>query len=127
MKQQHFSIAKSLKSFTYAFNGLKILIREERNSKVHLCAAFFALTLGFVLGITKLEWIAICFAISMVFILELINTAIENMADFISPEKNDTIKKIKDLAAAAVLIGSITSLATGTLVFLPKLLLLVLH
>jgi diacylglycerol kinase len=54
--------------------------------------------------------------------MELINTGIEYLCDFIHPEKHDAIKKIKDISAAAVLISSIISLVIGILVFLPKIL-----
>ncbi|HQB19279.1 MAG TPA: diacylglycerol kinase [Bacteroidales bacterium] len=53
--------------------------------------------------------------------VEIINTVIENMADFVSPAKNDKIKKIKDLSAAAVLISSMTALTIGLIVFIPKI------
>ncbi|WP_421919047.1 diacylglycerol kinase family protein [Marinifilum sp.] len=53
--------------------------------------------------------------------LTLFNTAIENICDFIHPDYHDKIKKIKDISAAAVLIGAITALLVGLLIFLPKL------
>ena len=58
----------------------------------------------------------------MVFALELINSALENLCDLISLEKNDTIKKIKDLAAAAVLVVATASFIIGLIIILPKLL-----
>jgi diacylglycerol kinase len=67
------------------------------------------------------EWIAVTFAIGFVISVEIINTVIENMADFVSPTKNDKIKKIKDLSAAAVLISSMTALTIGLIVFIPKI------
>ncbi|MBK7053654.1 MAG: diacylglycerol kinase family protein [Leptospiraceae bacterium] len=121
MKQEKFSIIKRLKSFIFALNGLKILILEEHNARIHLVAALCVIIAGIVLRIANVEWIAIIFAIGFVFALETINSAIENLADFISPEKNDQIKKIKDLSAAAVLISAITAIFIGLIVFIPKL------
>jgi len=121
MKNNRFSLRKRLKSFGFAFNGLVILIREEHNARIHFMAAFIAVILGFWLKISAIEWVAIVFAIGFVITLEIINSAIENMADFISPEKHEMIKKIKDLSAAGVLVGSITSLIIGLIVFLPKI------
>ncbi|MCB1158792.1 MAG: diacylglycerol kinase family protein [Leptospiraceae bacterium] len=120
MKQAKFSFRKRIESFKYAFNGLKILLKEEHNSRIHLFAATLAVFAGFIFKISTMEWIAIVFAIGFVFVLEIINSAIENVADFISPEKHDTIKKIKDLAAAAVLCAAISALIIGFLVFIPK-------
>jgi len=120
MKQQKFSIIKRIKSFVYAFNGLKILIKEEHNSRIHFFATIVVLIASIVLKISLFEWIAIIFAIGFVISLEVVNSAIENIADFISPEKDEKIKKIKDLAAAAVLISAITAFIIGLIVFLPK-------
>jgi diacylglycerol kinase len=122
MKNQKFSMVQRLKSFTHAFNGLKILLKEEHNARIHLVAAIIVVIAGFVLKISIIEWIAIVFAIGFVFTTEIINSSIENIADFISPEKHDKIKKIKDLAAAGVLIGAVTALIVGLIIFLPKIL-----
>jgi len=122
MKQKGFSIRKRIRSFGYAFNGLRILIREEENAKIHVLASICVLIAGFFLKISQIEWIAIFLAIGLVISLEAINTSIENLADFVSPEKHMWIKKIKDLSAAGVLIGAISAAIVGLIVFVPKLL-----
>src|SRR6187551_2462016 len=109
MKNQKFSFSRRLKSFSYALNGLKILLKEEHNTRIHLVAAMVVVIVGFVLEISTTEWIALVFAIAFVITTEILNSSIENIADFISPEKHEKIKKIKDLAAAGVLIGAITA------------------
>lgn len=116
-----FSISQRLKSFKYAFAGLKILFAEEHNARIHAIAAVIALTVGFALKISASEWIFLVGAISLVFICELFNTSLEALADFVSPEKHPQIKKVKDLAAAAVLISALTALITGIIIFLPKI------
>ena len=68
-----------------------------------------------------LEWVAVAFAIGLVFSGEIFNSAIEDLSDVVCPERDDRIKKVKDLAAAAVLVNAITALAVGLLVFLPKI------
>ena len=120
-RPEKFSWTKRLASFRYAFNGLKILIREEHNARIHLFAACCVLIAGAVFKISLSEWIAVIFCIGWVIALELINSAIENTADFISKEKNETIKKIKDLSAGAVLIAAIASAVIGLIIFLPKI------
>ncbi|GAB6012077.1 diacylglycerol kinase family protein [Viscerimonas tarda] len=124
MKQQKFSLKNRLRSFKYAFNGLRIMIREEHNSWIHIFVSLCVLIAGFLLKITTYEWIAVIFCIGFVMALELINSAIENMADFVSPERHAMIKKIKDLSAGAVLIGAIISAIIGLIIFLPKIVVL---
>jgi len=121
MKREKFSIIKRLKSFTFALNGLKILILEEHNARMHLVAAILVIISGILLKISNAEWVAVTFSIGLVFALETINSAIENLADFVSPEKNDQIKKVKDLSAGAVLIGAIAALVNGLIIFIPKI------
>jgi diacylglycerol kinase len=120
-KESRFSVKARLKSFAYAFSGLKILLREEHNSRIHLIAAILAIIAGFLFEINKSEWVEIIFAIGFVFVTEIINSSIENLADIINPEKNDRIKKIKDLSAAAVLVASIVAAFIGFIIFLPKI------
>ena len=77
--------------------------------------------MGFVFKISAGEWIAVIFCIGFVFALELINTSIENMADFVSQDYHNSIKKTKDLAAGAVLISAIAAVITGLIIFVPKI------
>jgi len=122
MKQQRFLISKRLKSFKYAFNGLRILIKEEHNARIHLFATICVIIAGLFFNISMNEWIGVIFSIGLVFILEIINSSIENIADFISPEKHEMIKRIKDLSASGVLISAITALIIGLIIFIPKIL-----
>ena len=121
MKQKGFSISKRFKSFGYAFNGLKILIREEHNSRIHILAAMAAVIAGLFFQLSAIEWVAIVLAIGWVIALEIINSAIENLSDFVSRDQNEMIKKIKDLSAAGVLVGAITAVIIGLIVFVPKI------
>ena len=122
MDMKRFSIRKRICSFRYAFNGLRILFKNEHNSWIHLFATIVVIIVGLLLKISSLEWIIIIACIGGVFALELVNTAIEAIADFISPEKHDMIKKIKDLSAAAVLVVAVAALIIGFIIFLPKFL-----
>lgn len=121
MESQQFSIKKRIQSFGHAINGLKTLIKEEHNARIHFFAGIVVIAAGFLLEISIMEWIAIVFAIGFVITVEILNSSIENVADFITPKHHNTIKKIKDLAAAAVLVSAITAFAIGMLVFIPKI------
>ena len=113
-----FSISERLISFKYAWNGLNTFLVQEHNSRIHLLAAFVANGAGFYFQISALEWIAIWICIGMVLITEIINTSIETLCNYVSPQKNELIGKTKDLAAAAVLISAFISVIVAFLVFL---------
>lgn len=121
MNNEHFSIKKRIKSFSYAFAGLKVLFEEEHNSWIHAVAAVCAITAGILLDISAIEWIAIIIVIGMVISAEIVNSSLERTADFIKAERDDRKRDIKDLGAAAVLICAITAAITGIIIFLPKL------
>ncbi|SUJ28384.1 Undecaprenol kinase [Sphingobacterium spiritivorum] len=108
-------------SFGYAIKGLKVLFREETNAQIHLLAAITAVILGLWLHISAMEWIAVCLCIGIVIAMEALNTAIEHMADMITLEQHPGIKRIKDVAAGAVLITAIAALIVGLIIFLPKI------
>ena len=114
-------LKKRIESFKYAFNGLKILIINEHNARIHMAVAIIVIITGILLKLSATEWIIIAICISGVFTVELINTAIETISDFISPGKHDMIKKIKDLSAAAVLVWAFATAIIGLIIFLPKL------
>jgi len=116
-----FSVIDRIRSFKYAFNGLKLFFLNDHNGRVHLLAAIFAIALSACLKLSIFEWIAILTVIAAVLIAEMINTAIEKLADVVHPEISPKIKIIKDLAAGAVLVAAFLAVAVGALIFLPKL------
>ncbi|MEG0686978.1 MAG: diacylglycerol kinase family protein, partial [Erysipelotrichales bacterium] len=69
------------------------------------------------------EWIIIIVMSTIVFTLEIMNTAIEYIVDVISPEFNHIAGKIKDIAAGAVLLSTLTSVLIGIIIYLPKIIL----
>jgi|1_EtaG_2_1085319.scaffolds.fasta_scaffold02648_2 undecaprenol kinase/diacylglycerol kinase (ATP) len=111
---------RRIKSFIHAFNGLKIAFKEEPNFKIHVIATIMVIAAGLYFKLSTTEWLAIIIVIGLVLLTELLNTAIENIADFISPERHEKIKMTKDIAAAAVLISAIVALVVGMLIFVPK-------
>ena len=75
-------------------------------------------------GLSSMEWIVICLCIGLVLSAEAVNSAIEALADRVSPAYDEAIKRTKDLAAGAVLLLAIASAVVGLIIFLPKLTLL---
>ncbi len=110
-------------AFKHAFNGVYILFTEEPNSIIQAVLTVAALLMGYFLRISSIEWIVLSIVIGMVFAMEAINSAIENLSDFTCNKKfEESIKKTKDLSAAAVLFSAIAALIAGLIIFLPKLL-----
>lgn len=115
-----FSLQARLQSFVYAFAGIKNFMRYEAQALMHLMAAVAVVVAGFWLEISTIEWIAVIFAIGLVIVAEMLNTAIEKLTDMVSPEIHPKAKVVKDLAAGAVLIASTVALIIGLIVFVPR-------
>jgi diacylglycerol kinase len=114
-----FSIRARLASFKYAFQGLGHVVKAEHNFLVHLAAAIAVIALGAILHISKAEWLIIILCIGLVLITEILNTAIEWLVDMVSPLRNEKAGKIKDIAAASVLVAALVALVVGIVVFVP--------
>ena len=116
------SSQKITDSFRHAFNGILLFIKSERNAKIHFMATVIAIGIGLYFQLNPTEWLWILLAISLVWIAEMANTAIEELCDKLSPEISSEIKKVKDISAGFVLIASLFALAVGTTIFASYLL-----
>ncbi len=120
MKKGKFTLADRIKSFSHAIAGLKEWIKTEQNFKIHLIAALLVVISGWLVSLNAQEWLFIAIAIGLVFIAEIINSALETLCDLYSTEFNPKIKRIKDLGAAATLLAAILALTIGIVVFYHK-------
>jgi len=98
------------------------LFFKERNAQIQLSFGIIAIIMGVILKLNTMEWIAVLIAIGMVLIAEMFNSCIEQVCDFNTLEIDPRIKVIKDMAAGAVLIAALISIAIACFVFIPKLL-----
>lgn len=114
-------LGKRISAFGYALNGLLIFFKEGAHAKIHLLAAIGVICLSWYVSLNRIEWAIILTCISMVLISEIINSAVEKLADRVSTDYHPLIKAAKDLAAGAVLVASIISVVIGGLIFYPYL------
>ncbi len=112
-------VRKRLNSFKYALSGLKTALKEEPNLKIHMTLGILTFCLGFYFQLTTTEWFIIILAIGLVIGVELTNTAIEEIVDAFTDVIHPSAKRAKDIAAAAVLVISISAAMIGAIVFIP--------
>lgn len=124
MQQEKIDISNRIKSFSYALNGIKILVREEPNFRIHIIFTVLVSLLGILLKLSQFEWITIIICIVSVLCAEALNTAVELLADAISEAYHPLIKKAKDIGASATLFVAIGAAIVGGMIFIPKLMLL---
>jgi len=122
-KDARFSIASRLESFSHAFRGLGDMVRSEHNAWIHVLATLIALAAAWWLEVDGLGLALILIAIVIVWVAEAFNTVLEIMADLVVGERySRSVKRAKDIAAAAVLIASMGAVSIGIAVFVPRLL-----
>jgi diacylglycerol kinase len=109
------------RSFGYAFAGIAYIVRTQPNARTELVIGLGAVLLALWLGFTALEWAVLTITIGLVVALEWINTSLELAVSLASPERHPSAKAAKDVAAACVLLGAITSVVVGLLLFAPRL------
>lgn len=112
---------KLINSFKYAFQGIASSFKTERNMKIHVFIMILVVIAAIWFRLSFMEWIACIIMISLVICAELFNTAIETVVDMIMPEKNEKAKLAKDIAAGAVLVLALGSVAVGLIIFIPKI------
>lgn len=105
-----------------ALNGIAYVIKKERNIKIELLFALFAIAASIILKLNLTEIAIIVLIICLVFFSEFINTFLEIALDLYTEEYNEKVKIVKDIIAGSVLLISIASVIIGILIFLPKIL-----
>jgi diacylglycerol kinase len=115
------NVPKNLRSFRFAAEGILALFRFENNAKIHLLAVIAVVVAGVWLQLDRVEWALVLTQTGLVLAAEAFNTAIEKLADVVSPERRPEIKAVKDLSAGAVLLVVIVAVVVGILIFGSKL------
>jgi len=119
MKNNKYKAENFFKSQGHARNGLKLIFKNERNFRIDLVIAFVVILAGIAFEISYTDWIALSLVISMVFVAETINSAIEAICDTVSLDYKVNIKYAKDVSAGAVLVTAFVSVITGLIIFMP--------
>ncbi|MFD2823792.1 diacylglycerol kinase [Lacinutrix iliipiscaria] len=121
MNKKDSFLVNRLKSVKYAFKGAYLLITTESSIKIQCVIGLIMTILGFYFKLSSTEWIIQILCIALIIAIEGINTAIEEVADFIHPEHHSKIGLIKDLAAGAVFIFAIAAVIVGCIIYFPKI------
>jgi diacylglycerol kinase (ATP) len=116
-----FSFDGRIRSIKCAVAGIAVVIQSQHNAWVHALATALVCLLGFLVGLSKLEWCSIVVAVVAVWTAEALNTAIEFVTDLASPGYSKLARNAKDVAAGAVLVSALGAVIIGALVFQPHL------
>ncbi|MBQ8672859.1 MAG: diacylglycerol kinase family protein [Bacteroides sp.] len=116
-----YDFRKQVRSFRYAWQGIRCCVGREQNLGFHLVATVMVVTAGICFGITRMEWMMIVGCIGLVIAAELFNSALERLVDLVSPEYHPLAGQVKDIAAGAVLVCALAACIIGLIIFVPYL------
>ena len=119
-KKEPFLIDR-IKSVGYAFKGAWLLVTKERSIQVQVFIGVMMTILGFYFNLSPIEWAIQFLTIGTILAVEAVNSAIEEIADFIHPEFHPKIGTIKDISAGAVFIMSVFAVIVGIIIYYPKI------
>jgi len=113
-------LRKRIKGVAFAFKGAILLLKNEASIQVQATIGIIVTIAGFYFNLSTTEWMFQIFAIGLVMSIEGINSAIEEIADFVHPDFHARIGYIKDVAAGAVFFASVVAIVIGCLIYIPK-------
>ncbi|MCI1773719.1 MAG: diacylglycerol kinase family protein [Paenibacillus lautus] len=105
------------RAFGCAIRGILTAVQTERNMKIHIAAALIVFIAAALLQLDRIRWLFLLLAVSLVFIAELVNTAVEAIIDLISPDEHELARVAKDTAAGAAFVAAAFAVVIGILVF----------
>lgn len=108
-------------SFGFAWKGTLYLFLYHRNMRIIFMLGIAAFLLGVYFNLKGIELVALCVTITLVFMAEIFNTAIEMLMDMLTPKYRMRIKLVKDIAAGIVVITCLNALAVGYALFVHRL------
>jgi diacylglycerol kinase (ATP) len=111
----------TLKSFTWAFEGIVYVLRTQRNMKIHFAIAILVFVASLFFDLSRIELIVLLLTIAFVLVMEMINTAVEAAIDTFGTAFDPMAKIAKDVAAGAVLIAAVNAIAVAYLIFFDRL------
>ena len=120
MNKKESFLKNRLRGFGYATKGAWLLLKNEASIQAQAAIAVVMTVAGFYFDLSATEWILQIFAIGLVMSIEGLNTATEELADFIHPDFHNKIGYIKDVAAGAVFFAAIAAVIVGCLIYIPK-------
>ncbi|SIS52662.1 diacylglycerol kinase family protein [Salimicrobium salexigens] len=107
--------------FRFALSGILAVVKAERNLRIHCFASVAVLLTGIFLSISPIEWAVLFLTMGLVLSLEVVNSVIERVMDFIHPSYHQEVKVIKDASAGAVLIAACFAVMIALVIFVPNL------
>jgi diacylglycerol kinase len=121
LKSVRRELRRRAKSFQFAIEGWLYVMRTQKNAWIHAVASLAVVAIGLWLGLSRTDWALIILTITIVWMAEFMNTALEAIVDMTHPETHPLAKVAKDVSAAAVLLGACAAVLVGLIILGPPM------
>ncbi len=111
-----------IKSLGYALAGWLYMLRRQKNTRIQGIASLIVVALALWLQIDLISWAILILTVTVVWMAEFVNAAVEAAIDLSTSEFHPMAKVGKDVASAAVLLGVVASVLIGLIILGPPLL-----
>jgi len=115
------NLRKFKKSVHYASRGLSHIWRAEQNFRIQTMIGLVVIIAGILFKLSLLKFILLVLLITLVLVLEILNTFFEKLVDLLSPRVHEYVGMLKDILAASVFVASIGAAIVGILIFWPSI------
>jgi diacylglycerol kinase len=116
-------VSKSrLKSLRYALAGWLYMLRYQKNTRIQAVFSVAVMALALWLGLPPRDWAVLVVIITMNWMAEFINAALEAAVNLASPQLHPMARVCKDVGAAAVLLAAVAAVLVGAFILAPPLL-----
>lgn len=114
-------LEKRIRSFQYAFEGCRHVIRSQPNARIHAVIMVAVIGIAYWLRLPARDWAVLVLTFTVVWMAEFANTALEAIVDLSSPDLHPLAKVAKDVSAGMVLVGAVGAILIGLLILGPPL------
>lgn len=104
------------RSFRYAFRGIALSFRKQRNIQIQLAAGIVVVAWSLLIRLPAIELCVILIVCFLVILLEMLNTSMEKLVDLISPRYHRRFGETKDIFAGITLLAAVLSVILGVLI-----------
>ncbi len=110
-----------LSSLRNALSGWRYLFISQQNFRIQVFFGLMVFITAWLLKVKRQDWLVLLLLVTMVLVLETLNTVFELFLDMVKPKINSYVKMFKDMLAAMVLLASLAAGIIGIIIFYPYL------
>lgn len=112
-------LRRVLAAATYSWSGLRLALKHEAAFRQELCLGLPLIVLAMWLAPTRVQALLLVASVALVWVVELLNSAVEAVADAVSLQQHPLIGRAKDMGSAAVLVSLLGVPLCWAVVFWP--------